>query len=117
MRKARFVLLAAGLLALSGGTVGQDKGKKDEAKDPPTKAKGQLPPNWLKLGLTDAQKQKVYGIQSKYKDEIDKLEEQIKELKEKQRKESLEILTAEQKKRLEEILREKAGTTSKDKDK
>jgi hypothetical protein len=115
MSKARFVLLAAGLLVLSGGTVGQEK-KKEEPKDPAVKAKGQLPPNWSKLGLTDEQKQKVYQIHSKYKDEIDKLQAKITELKEKQRKESLEILTDDQKKRLDEIAKEKTGT-GKDKDK
>src|SRR5687768_8361264 len=111
MRTARFALLVAGLLALGGGTVGQGKQDKKEAKDPAVKTKGTLPQNWSKLGLTDAQKTKVYSIQGKYKDEIEKLEEQIRELKEKQRKESLEVLTSEQKKRLEEILKEKAGTT------
>jgi hypothetical protein len=109
MARARFVLFVIGLFALGGGTVGQEK-KKDEAKEPAAKAKGQLPQNWAKLGLTDAQKQKVYQIQAKYKEQIESLEYQLREVKEKQRKEQLNVLTEEQKKRLEEILKEKAGT-------
>lgn len=90
--------------------------KKDEPKVDLTK-KGQLPQNWKLLGLTDTQTTKVYTVQAKYNTEIDALEEKIKELKDKMSKERLEVLTAEQKKRLEEILKEKSGTTDKPKDK
>ena len=73
------------------------------------------PPNWRLLGLTDEQTQKVYKLQTKYNEEIDTLEAKIKELKDKLKKEQLTVLTAEQKKRLEDILKEKAGTDKKDK--
>ena len=68
------------------------------------------PPNWKQLGLTDKQIQDVYKIQGKYGDDIDKLEAQIKDLKAKIVKERMDVLTADQKKRLEEILKGKAGT-------
>src|SRR5438067_1753396 len=100
MYYARLLILIVGLLALTGGAaelVGQEK------KDEPTgKVKGQLPQGWGKIGLTDEQKQKVYRIQAKYNEQIDKLEAQIKELKEKRDQDRYEILTADQKKRLKE---------------
>jgi hypothetical protein len=98
--------LFVSMVVLSGGLVGQDA-KKDDAKkkdDPPTKVKGTLPANWGKLGLSDDQKQQIYKVQGKYNEEIDKLEAKIKELKTTRDKEMRGILTADQKKRLEEIL-------------
>jgi len=95
---------------MSGGLAGQEKKddtkKTDPAKkdDPPVKAKGMLPPNWKKLGLTDEQVQKVYRIQNKYNDEIALLEAKIAELKTTKDKELKALLTADQKKRLEDIL-------------
>lgn len=111
------------MLMMSGGIIGQEKGtkkedtkkedtKKEDTKKEPTtktKAKGQLPQNWGQLGLTDEQKQSVYRLQGKYNEEIDVLEAKIKELKSKMSEERSKILTAEQKKRLEEILKAKSG--------
>lgn len=93
-----FVLLA------SHGSVAQDAKKEVKKDDPVVKAKGVLPMNWGKLGLTDTQKQDVYTVQSKYNTEIDKLDAKIKELKATRDKEMKAVLTPEQKKRLEEIL-------------
>ena len=67
-------------------------------------AKGVLPPNWKKIGLTDAQVQDIYKAQSKYNDEIDKLELKIKELKASRDKDMKAVLTPDQKKRLDDIL-------------
>ncbi len=90
--------------------------KKVEAKkEDPKASKGQLPANWKLLGLTDKQTKTVYDLQAKANEQMDKLEAEIKSLKEKLKKESLEVLTAEQKKRLEEILKEKSGTSDKPK--
>ncbi|MCE9562197.1 MAG: hypothetical protein K8U57_09100 [Planctomycetes bacterium] len=94
------VVLFAAMFVLSGGLVGQEP-KKD---DPPVKAKGVLPNNWKKIGLTEDQVQTIYKIQGKYNDEIDKLEAKIKELKATKDKELKAVLTADQKKKLEEIL-------------
>ncbi|QEL19663.1 hypothetical protein PX52LOC_06740 [Limnoglobus roseus] len=104
------------MLFLGSTLVGQDAKKDGEKpKDPTaTKVKGQLPSGWAKIGLTDQQKQKVYTIDAKYDDEIAQLTEKIKEFKDKKKKEQLEVLTAEQKKRLEDNLKKSAGT---DKDK
>ena len=84
--------------------------KAKDAKEPAAKSKGQLPQNWSQLGLTDLQKQGIYKLQGKFNEESDKLELQIKEMKAKMSEERSKILTADQKKRLEEILKAKAGT-------
>ena len=110
-------LLAIGLFAIGGGIVGQETkttpkpaADKDAKEATPTKAKGQLPAGWRDLGLTDDQRTKVYTIDAKYDEEIDALTAKIKVAKDKKRKEQLEVLTAEQKKRLEDALKKKAGT-------
>jgi hypothetical protein len=106
---SRLCLLAlfSAMFVLSGGLVGQEK--KDDPKavkkyDPPAKAKGMLPQNWAKLGLSDDQKQTIYKIQNKHDAEINKLETKIKELKDTRLKEMRAVLTADQKKKLEEIV-------------
>jgi hypothetical protein len=101
-------MLLCGVFALSGALVGQEA-KKDEKKDekkvdPPSKAKGALPANWGKIGLSDDQKQSIYRIQGKYGDEINKLDARIKELKATRDKEMRAVLTPDQKKRLEELI-------------
>ena len=104
--------LLVGILVGQEPKTGTTKDGKGDTKAEPkveAKAKGQLPPNWKQLGLTDEQTQKVYRIQQKYNEDIDKLEVQIKEMKSKMQKERSEVLTAEQKKRLEEILKTKSG--------
>jgi Spy/CpxP family protein refolding chaperone len=103
--------LAVAAVVFGGSVSFAQEAKKEtqpaEKKD--DKAKGQLPMYWKQLGLTDEQVQKVYKLQAKYNDEIDTLEAKIKELKEKMAKERSAILTTEQKKRLADILKEKAG--------
>ncbi len=115
MFHVRLSVFLVGLLVLTGGLAGQEKPeKKDDPKDAkkadtPTKVKGQLPQGWGKLGLSDDQKQKIYTIQAKYGEEIRMLEAQIKDLREKMRKEERAVLTPEQKKKLEEMAKSKAG--------
>ena len=83
------------------------------ADDPPKK--GQLPPNWAKLGLTDKQKTEIYEVQSDYKSQIDALQKQIAALREKERTALFTILTDAQKARLKEILLEKGSDTKPEK--
>lgn len=98
------------MFVLSGGLIGQEPSKQDAKttevkKDEPVgKARGFLPANWKKLGLSEDQIQKVYKIQAKYGDEIEKLEAKIAELKATMDKERRGVLTPDQKKRLEDIL-------------
>jgi hypothetical protein len=95
--------LAAGLLAvglLTGLVLAQDA-KQD---DTTTKARGQLPPNWKRLGLDDEQVQSIYKIQTKYKNRIDALVQQMTSLKKEMDAEQLKVLTPAQRARLREIL-------------
>src|SRR5262249_37304251 len=94
-----------------------------EEKDQPVKAKGTLPQNWKKLGLTDEQVQTVYRIQTKYRDQIGTFEAKIKELRKEEKGELDKVLTPAQKDRLREILlgeskdKDKAKVVDKDKPK
>ncbi len=98
------VVLTLALLGV-GGLLAQDSKSKDSA----SKVKGQLPQNWSKLGLSDEQRQKVYMVQSEYKEKVEALEKQLTELKKKQMDEMTKVLTASQKSKLREILNEKIG--------
>ncbi len=82
-----------GLAFLVGTGTSQDKGEKKE----PPKTKGQLPPGWAKLGLSNDQKKEIYGVMAKFKTKIKALEEQIKVLKTQERQEMAKVLTDEQK--------------------
>jgi Spy/CpxP family protein refolding chaperone len=117
MLRIRALLAVAMMAAIfTTGSLGQDK--KDEKPAP--KAKGQLPANWNKLGLTDEQKQKIYTAQSEYRDKISELQVKINDLKKAERAELEKVLTKAQKDRLKELLLEKAPSdkdAKKDKDK
>ncbi len=92
----------------AGSAAGQEK-KDTPAKDSSARAKGFLPQNWGRIGLSDEQKQDIYKVQAKYNDEIDKLEAKIREMKAARQKDMEKVLTADQKKKLLDILTGKAG--------
>lgn len=85
--------------------------KKADKKADEKKPTNRLPSNYGKLGLTDAQKAKVYGVQDKHEKEIDGLAEKLKAARAKRDAEIEAILTPEQKKMLKEI------TSAKDEEK
>jgi hypothetical protein len=62
------------LVLLGSWSAGDDK-------DTPLKARGTLPANWKKLGLTDDQIQAAYKVQAKYKAQIDELTAKVASLK------------------------------------
>jgi len=115
------LLLTFGVFASTGMLAQEPKDKKveptvektDPTKEPEPIARGYLPANWKLLGLTDQQKQEVYKRQTNYREKIARLEAQIDDLKAKQKKDIEDVLTVEQKKRLREILLEKAPKESK----
>jgi Spy/CpxP family protein refolding chaperone len=115
MRTKWVAAVLAVALGASASLAQEPKNEQKPAEKAEGKAKGQLPMYWKQLGLSEEQVQKVYKLQSKYNEEIDVLEAKIKELKDRMAKERLAILTADQKKRLEDVLKEKAGTDKKDK--
>jgi Spy/CpxP family protein refolding chaperone len=112
MTRFRIAALAVGLFLVGGPWVaGQDS--KKETKDPAPKARGTLPQNWGKLGLTDEQKSKIYEAQGKYRAKIDALKKQMAELTDQEKKEMEAVLTDAQKARLREIIGGKAPADTK----
>jgi Spy/CpxP family protein refolding chaperone len=112
MHRFRIVAMAVALVVVgSPWVVGQDS--KKDTKDPAPKARGTLPQNWGKLGLTDEQKSKIYEAQGKYRAKIDALKRQMQELQDQEKKEMEAVLTDAQKARLREIIGGKAPAESK----
>ncbi len=106
----RKLLLCGAFVLMAGAVSAQDnKPVVKPAQDPAARLRGILPTYWKQLGLSDDQIQQVYKIQATYNEEIEKLEEQIKALKEKMSKERSAVLTKEQKERLEKIIKDKIG--------
>jgi hypothetical protein len=68
-----------------------------------TENKGRLPNNYGKIGLSDLQKQKIYKIQAEYNPQIEKLEKELQNLKDKQDKDIAGVLSAAQAKLLHEL--------------
>ena len=66
--------------------------------------KGRLPANYGKLGLTDPQKAKIYGIQGVYEDQLDELEKQIEAVKAKRDLEVEAVLSEDQRKILKNLV-------------
>lgn len=100
----RFASLLTVSLALSGVLAAADEAKKDSLP-----ARGQLPANWSKLGLSEDQKQKVYAIRGEHRAKIQELEVKLKDLRQKEKADLEKVLTEDQKLRLRELLATKAG--------
>jgi Spy/CpxP family protein refolding chaperone len=115
-RRMLFVPFVA-LVCCASLTWSQDsaKEKKAAAKSDDKKPTNRLPANYGKLGLTDAQKDKVYAIQDKYEKQVDELEAQLKAIKAKRESEVEAVLSAEQKKILKDLNEEAKESKSKPK--
>lgn len=74
-----------------------------KAEVPKKASKGRLPPHFGKAGLSDAQRDKVYAIQTKYKADLDKLEEQLRTMRAQEMTEMEGVLTPEQKTKVEQF--------------
>jgi Spy/CpxP family protein refolding chaperone len=105
----RAFLFAAPALAVGAAVARADDPKPADKDAPAPKGKGQLPPGWKKLGLTDEQLRKVYAVETKYRGQIDELTAKIAELKKQQRAELLALLTPAQRERLKEVAEARAG--------
>ena len=102
MRFARALagcICLAALMLLSSTTGIQSQEKKESGK-----VKGQLPSGWTKLDLSAAQKEEIYKLNAEYKAKKDKLAEEIKALDAELAKKRSSVLTAEQKKKLAELV-------------
>jgi hypothetical protein len=103
MNRGRVVLVVVFLGCLAVCLTAADTKPGDPKDPPPPPPKGQLPPNWKKIGLTDDQVKKIYTVQGEYHAKISALEEQIKALRAEQFKKEIEVLTDAQKARLKEL--------------
>ena len=124
MRQSRIVTSAL-MMVICCSMVGwsQDAAKPTtKGAEPAKKVTNRLPSNYGKLGLTDAQRDKVYAIQEKYDAQLDALEEQLKALRAKRASEVEAVLSVEQKKILKDLTDEakekdtKAKSKKSDKD-
>jgi Spy/CpxP family protein refolding chaperone len=67
------------------------------------KLTGRLPNNYAKVGVTDAQRQRIYALQAKYSAQIDALTQQLEELRQKRDAEVEGVLTPDQKEKLKAL--------------
>lgn len=106
MQPRLWLALGLGMALLIAGDYGWAQDGKDAKKEetPPQRLRGQLPPNYRKLGLSDEQVQKIYRIQADYQAKVKELEEQIKKLKSQEKSEIEKVLTKAQRDRLKEII-------------
>ena len=92
MSRLRLLVGVLAVCVLAGGLLmGQDK------------TKGQLPPNWKKLGLSDEQKEKIYKIQGEFGEKIGALKKQLSQLQKEEKGQLMEVLTDANKARLREL--------------
>ena len=106
MKRAFTLIGVVAIVFVAGGFLfGDDKETK---KDTKAVKQGNLPALYAKLGLNDEQKKKIKDIQGEYGTKIQELQDQIRELRRKERTAVEEILTDTQKARLRELLLERA---------
>jgi cell division protein FtsB len=100
MRIAR--VLAGGALFATLIVLSSDSLLSQEKKE--GKLKGQLPQGWSKLDLTAAQKEDIYKLNAEYKAKVDKLEEEIKQLRNELARKRVAVLSDEQRKKLTDMV-------------
>ncbi|MBW3542592.1 MAG: hypothetical protein KY476_20200 [Planctomycetes bacterium] len=94
--------------AVRGTLLAQAEEKADAPKATARKKpRGRLPNYYGQLGISQQQRTEIYAVQALYSEEIDALEKQLAELKEKRDAEVEAVLTAEQKAKLAEIIESK----------
>jgi hypothetical protein len=102
------LFLAVPLVLRAADDKSDTKKSKTPAADSTTKSddskpKGRFPNNWGKLGLTAAQKDKVYSIEGSYAAKIEEMQKAIGELESKRDAEMHGVLTADQQKQLDAL--------------
>ena len=119
MKTKLFSVLAGCTLALmilgqsyTGDATAQDKEKKKAGEKKSKKAKGRkkargrLPNYYGKIGLSGEQRKEIYSIQGKYREQMQPLQKQLRDLRAKQEKEIQTVLTDGQKDELKKLLDE-----------
>lgn len=105
----RCVVLLVLMMICAGQGWGEENtpAKKSAANNAEASAtpRGQrLPNNYGKLGLTEEQKKKIYSIQANYKTRIQRLQQELEDLRNEEVLEIQSALTEAQKTSLQEIL-------------
>jgi hypothetical protein len=107
MNRARLaaasVLVAALAVLSAGGLTGQDQDK-NTTETAKKAAKGQLPRNWEKLDLTDAQRDEILKLTGEYKAKRDKLMQEVYRLDAELARKRVAVLNDEQRKKLVDIV-------------
>jgi TolA-binding protein len=108
MKKSFLTLVVVALAGLSVAThnSGSMVTAQDAEKPAATqkKSNGRLPPYYAQIGLSGAQRDKIYGVQGTYGEQIKELQKQIMSLEEKRDTEIQAVLTPEQKKTLDGLV-------------
>jgi len=99
MFRLRVGLTLLSVALLGGLLLGQDKKAAD--KDPPPRVS--LPQHFKKLGLSDDQLKAVRKIRGDYRSKIDKLAQEIVQLRKEERTKLSQVLTPEQRARLRDL--------------
>ncbi len=92
------------------------KAKKSSAKKTTTKKSeisGRLPYHYGKLKLSDEQREKIYKIQARYADKLEKLQKEMLALKKKIDSETQKVLTTTQRRNLSKFKSDAAKAKSK----
>jgi hypothetical protein len=92
----------AALLLASGWLVAQDA-KKGDDREPIIVKRKSLPAGFKRLGLSPEQIKMIDKVRAQYGAKIEALQQQINDLKEKERSELYDVLTDAQKARLREL--------------
>lgn len=111
MLQSRFVGVVL-VAFVACGLVWAQETPKSKAKAAAEKVTGRLPNNYAKLGISEAQRKSIYGIQAKYNEQIDALTKQIEDLRGKRDAEIEAVLTPEQKEKLKALQKDAAAKKS-----
>jgi len=90
--------------------------EKPTTKDDKQTAKPGLPVYFEKLSLTESQRRRVKAIRETYENRIKDLEEQLRGLRKKERADMENVLTDDQKEKLQQLRKDKAQTLRSSKD-
>ncbi len=94
--------LALSLLLSDGRGQGDEKAKGDQPAAEKKEPKGRLPNHYASV-VTEAQREKIYGVQGKYAEQIKKLQEQLEALEAQRDAEIEAVLTPEQRQEVEKL--------------